>query len=567
MPLKGSFSRFLVLLLSCFLCCFTHQLPAQPEKMDSLLALVEYAETDSARLEVYWDMYQEIRETDIQGSIHLIEQVIHYAEAINDNRAWQAAQFEHAIQKYYAGDQKSAAQTLRNLFNSGKLERQNVKNSAYSLMASIFLELNKADSAFLFHELAMKEIDSNSVGFSMSLYNLSIAKAHFGSMEEALQLANEALEIAEAAGAHDQLPSLLLGVFTYENAINGRLPDHAEERLREALEDIENQAIIAGAYYNIATFYMEAEHYEEARKLLALAEAASNGDENYFTESIDMAYADLDLQEGNPARAIAQLRQIDAQTQTRETWLLQMMEAFAALDRPDSTVRYARLYSQYVESKNAAASAKAIEAAESSLKVVRAEIAMKKLESDRQLLEERNGRQALAIIALGTSLLLLASLAYLIINRIQRKRRAKEAELRERKNKMTELSLTIARKNEWIASIDHKLKEHKTNDSNIIDQLTRDLKSQTALEKDWDRFMRYFNDQNEGFYERLKALYPAISDKDLRLCTLIRLRMSTKEIATLLNLSTESVKSSRHRLRKKMSLPPETRLSDHLAGV
>ena len=84
---------------------------------------------------------------------------------------------------------------------------------------------------------------------------------------------------------------------------------------------------------------------------------------------------------------------------------------------------------------------------------------------------------------------------------------------------------------------------------------------------DWERFSQYFDKSNNDFLKILKELYPQLTAADLKLCAYLRLNLSTKAIADLLNLSIRGVESSRYRLRKKLSLANDISLFDFLATI
>ena len=65
----------------------------------------------------------------------------------------------------------------------------------------------------------------------------------------------------------------------------------------------------------------------------------------------------------------------------------------------------------------------------------------------------------------------------------------------------------------------------------------------------------------------MKELFPNISETDLRLCAYIRTGMGNKQIATMLALQPDSIKKSRHRLRKKLGLSIETSIEDFLRSI
>jgi DNA-binding CsgD family transcriptional regulator len=83
----------------------------------------------------------------------------------------------------------------------------------------------------------------------------------------------------------------------------------------------------------------------------------------------------------------------------------------------------------------------------------------------------------------------------------------------------------------------------------------------------WDDFNLYFESINKNFYTRLKQLYPEISANDLKVCALIKLNLSIKEMASILNISPDSVKTARYRLRKKLQLAADENLTSFILSV
>ena len=65
----------------------------------------------------------------------------------------------------------------------------------------------------------------------------------------------------------------------------------------------------------------------------------------------------------------------------------------------------------------------------------------------------------------------------------------------------------------------------------------------------------------------LKAKHPAITGNELKLCAYLRMNLSTKEIAQLMNISVRGVEISRYRLRKKLNLTSETNLFNYLISL
>ena len=85
--------------------------------------------------------------------------------------------------------------------------------------------------------------------------------------------------------------------------------------------------------------------------------------------------------------------------------------------------------------------------------------------------------------------------------------------------------------------------------------------------EDWDRFALYFDQVHNNFLTILKTKFPQLSPTDLKLCAYLRLNLSSKEIAQILNISLKGVEVSRYRIRKKLNLSTETNLYDFLIEV
>ena len=82
--------------------------------------------------------------------------------------------------------------------------------------------------------------------------------------------------------------------------------------------------------------------------------------------------------------------------------------------------------------------------------------------------------------------------------------------------------------------------------------------------KEWENFTKHFDRVHSDFVVKLKEKHPAISGNELKLCAYLRMNLSTKEIAQLMNISVRGVEISRYRLRKKLNLSTETSLFDFL---
>ncbi|SNR28270.1 Y_Y_Y domain-containing protein [Maribacter sedimenticola] len=139
-------------------------------------------------------------------------------------------------------------------------------------------------------------------------------------------------------------------------------------------------------------------------------------------------------------------------------------------------------------------------------------------------------------------------------------------DLIESKNRELAIStMSIIKKNEFLNAIKDKLKDGPVNAQikSVIKTIDRNINN----EDDWKFFENAFNNADKDFLKKIKSLHPELSSNDLRLCAYLRLNLSSKEIAPLLNISLRSVEVKRYRLRKKMNLLHEEGLTDYIMSL
>ena len=90
------------------------------------------------------------------------------------------------------------------------------------------------------------------------------------------------------------------------------------------------------------------------------------------------------------------------------------------------------------------------------------------------------------------------------------------------------------------------------------------LKKEDTSDKDWEVFKSYFSEVHDNFDRKLMSAYPEISEKEIRLASFIKMKLSTKEIATMLNVLPDSVLKSKYRLKKKLNIKKESDLYQYL---
>ena len=109
--------------------------------------------------------------------------------------------------------------------------------------------------------------------------------------------------------------------------------------------------------------------------------------------------------------------------------------------------------------------------------------------------------------------------------------------------------------------------EIKSANKDDIRTLERDLEQKLNISKQRENFDLNVDLINADFYQRLLQQFPSLTENERKLCAMIRLGLSSKEIAGVQNISPKSVDMNRYRLRKKLELPNEADLGEWLLAV
>ena len=148
---------------------------------------------------------------------------------------------------------------------------------------------------------------------------------------------------------------------------------------------------------------------------------------------------------------------------------------------------------------------------------------------------------------------------------VQIKNEKLKQEIESKNRELAVSTMSIIKKNEFLNAIKDQLKEveHNSNIKSVIKTIDRNINN----EDDWKFFEDAFNNADKDFLKKIKSLHPELTSNDLRLCAYLRLNLSSKEIAPLLNISVRSVEVKRYRLRKKIDLPHENSLTDYILNL
>ena len=142
-----------------------------------------------------------------------------------------------------------------------------------------------------------------------------------------------------------------------------------------------------------------------------------------------------------------------------------------------------------------------------------------------------------------------------------------EDDFESKNRELAASTMSLIKKNEFLSRIKDDLKKDSEEGSRNIKSVITTINKNISEEDTWNIFKDAFNNADKDFLKKVKALHPALTPNDLRLCAYLRLNLSSKEIAPLLNISVRSVEIKRYRLRKKMELAHEEGLVEHILSI
>ena len=188
------------------------------------------------------------------------------------------------------------------------------------------------------------------------------------------------------------------------------------------------------------------------------------------------------------------------------------------------------------------------------------------------LLKQKSKNENLIRILLIVGLLFSLTAFYAIKQKLKRSKAEKDKvdlELAFKKKELTTHALHLAKKNEVLEGLRQKAEELKTteNNKNGYQQLIRTINFDLKDDNNWENFSKYFQEVHKDFNSNVKEKFPEVTPNELRLMSLLKMNLSSKEIANILNISPDGIKKARYRLRKKLNINSDNSLQDFVLSL
>jgi ligand-binding sensor domain-containing protein len=147
-----------------------------------------------------------------------------------------------------------------------------------------------------------------------------------------------------------------------------------------------------------------------------------------------------------------------------------------------------------------------------------------------------------------------------------------EADVHYKDKELSTMAMHLVQRNKLLARIKEVISSVIKSDdipdgSGSLRHLVRLIRDVEKGDHELDQLTMHFNNVNNEFFNRLKDRYPELSPNDLKFCAYLRMNLSSKEMAQLMNVTIKAIEVGRYRLRKKLSLQPEINLYEFLTEI
>ena len=151
-----------------------------------------------------------------------------------------------------------------------------------------------------------------------------------------------------------------------------------------------------------------------------------------------------------------------------------------------------------------------------------------------------------------------------------------DTELKHKQSQLSDSTMNLMRKNDMLQQIDENMAalsesmrrgDPKTRLTRQIQDIRKSIQTNMNDDDNWEKFEENFNMVYDDFMKTLTARFPDLKTNDRKLCAYLRMGLSSKEMASLLNTPVRSIETARYRLRKKLNLDGGENLTEFIQNI
>ncbi|MBR8535619.1 tetratricopeptide repeat protein [Carboxylicivirga sediminis] len=504
--------------------------------LDSLNVQLNYAKQDSNKVKTLWELSDYYWADDLRQAYRYSEEALALAKELKDDRLIAISYQKVGDALVFRGDKSNALKHyLAGLEIVEQLNDETLLFTLYHNMGVLFDRLTDYDQALSYYEKALyvynnADEKTDAMQSVHTLYN-SMANIYdekndtataIKYYQKALKLATEKEDYQALGTIYNNLGKVSLEAREWEVAY-GHLTNSL--KCRQKINDLNG---MAKSYNNLATYYLMLNQTDDA---YAVARQA-----------LELAH-----------RAGAMLTRLTA-LQNMSTIYESKGELDLALDK----------YKQYKALNDSLINESSIKKQTELQIKYEYEKEQKVKEAEQQ---KRNFRYILVISVLLLGLIISILLYRLTQNRAKRVRLEnenleKDLEMRNqdivvKDKELASSVLYLLKKNELLNNVSERLlqlkKKMKADNHNAIQKIILDIQ-EGAKEDMWEEFEIRFQQVHDDYFKKLKGHAPDLTPGEIKICTFLKLNMTSKEISAITRQSVKSIEVARTRIRKKMRL-------------
>jgi len=145
-----------------------------------------------------------------------------------------------------------------------------------------------------------------------------------------------------------------------------------------------------------------------------------------------------------------------------------------------------------------------------------------------------------------------------------------ERDIKVKEHEHVSNALALEQKNELLAVINKKFTEAMQDKGSInlseLKGLVSSIKSQVRDSSNTDLFNQKFNQLHQNFFHNIKEVHPNLTKTELKFCAYLKLNLSGSQIANIQMVTSEAIRKTRYRIRKKLNLSAKDSLEDYISG-
>ena len=419
---------------------------------------------------------------------------------------------------------------------------------------------SKAIECFL-EALRLTEKYNDLRNSALNYHDIGVLYVEEGKFEEGIRYYQKAVDIWQRVGNERGPVTVLYNIgYAYQEQNKDSLAAaYYKDAVRKG-KAVGHMAPVIFSLTNISGISLKYKNYKASREAIDEAfKLASRDSSDYILGEIYGIYGDIYLAEGQYQKALVAVEKglVVAQSTHKNAFILQNYKRLANIHEVmgNSSKAY-KLLSRYTElsdSLNSVSNKASVEQMVHGYELEKKDI---QLAAQHQQYEAGIFRRN-AFIGLLAGLLLLGFLTYSRMNLILK---AKQQQLQYYTQNLLEKSEII----EGISEELDVLKNCPVAAAEKMEKFGQILRLKIHTEEDWEKFKKAFEEVYPKFFGSLRYKYPDITAAELRLAAITKLNLSIKEASTMLGISTESVKQSRYRLKKRIDVPDGSKLKDYL---